>query len=51
MFVSYADRHYIMSERKEKAHWVQNIVHNPKVLFTVNYKLFESTVRIADKHT
>jgi deazaflavin-dependent oxidoreductase (nitroreductase family) len=50
-FVAYADKYYIISERKEKAHWVQNIMHNPTVLFTVNSKSFEGTARIVDKHT
>jgi deazaflavin-dependent oxidoreductase (nitroreductase family) len=50
-FVSNADKYYIISERKEKAHWVQNIMHNPTVLFTVNSKSFEGTARIVDKHT
>ena len=48
-FVSYADRYYVVSERKEKAHWVQNIIHHPKVMFTVNSKSFEGTERAVDK--
>jgi F420H(2)-dependent quinone reductase len=28
-FVSYADKYYVVAERKEKAHWVQNIMDNP----------------------
>ena len=32
-FVSYAGKYYVISERKEKAHWVQNIVHNSGVIF------------------
>ena len=50
-FVSYADKYYVMSERKEKAHWVQNVIQNPKVLFTVNSKSFEGAARIVDKHS
>jgi deazaflavin-dependent oxidoreductase (nitroreductase family) len=50
-FVSYADRYYVISEHKQKAHWVQNIMHNPRVMFTVNSKSFEGTVRIVDEHT
>jgi deazaflavin-dependent oxidoreductase (nitroreductase family) len=50
-FVSYDDKYYLISERKEKAHWVQNIMHNPRVLFTVNSKSFEGTARTVDKHT
>jgi deazaflavin-dependent oxidoreductase (nitroreductase family) len=51
-FVSYADKYYyVISERKEKAHWVQNIIHNPTVLFTVSSKSFEGNARIVDKNT
>ena len=50
-FVSYADRYYVISERKEKAHWVQNIVHNPRIMFTVNSKSFEGAARIVDKYS
>ena len=39
-FVFYIGIYYILSERKEKAHWVQNIMHQPKVMFTVNSKSF-----------
>jgi hypothetical protein len=34
-FVSYAGKFYVISERKEKAHWVQNIMHNPRAMFNV----------------
>jgi deazaflavin-dependent oxidoreductase (nitroreductase family) len=50
-FVSYADKYYVISERKETAHWVQNIIHYPKVMFTVNSKSFEGTARVVDKHS
>ena len=40
-FVSYADKYYIVSERKANAHWVQNITHDPRVVFTVNSNSFE----------
>jgi deazaflavin-dependent oxidoreductase (nitroreductase family) len=49
-FVSYAGKYYVISERKEKADWVQNIVHNPTVMFTVNSKSFEGAARTVDKH-
>ena len=50
-FVSYADKYYIMSERREKAHWVQNILHNTRVIFSVSYKSFEGEARTVDKTT
>jgi deazaflavin-dependent oxidoreductase (nitroreductase family) len=49
-FLSNADKYYVMSESKEKAHWVQNIMHNPRIMFTVSSKSFEGTARIVDKH-
>jgi hypothetical protein len=35
---NYNDNYYIISEHLKRAHWVQNIIHNPRVLFTVNEK-------------
>ena len=50
-FISNIDKYYIISERREKVHWIQNILHNPRVMFSVNYKSFEGKVRIVDKTT
>jgi deazaflavin-dependent oxidoreductase (nitroreductase family) len=50
-FVSYADKYYIISERKEKAHWVQNIMHNSRIKFTLKSRSFEGNARIVDKNT
>ena len=50
-FVSYTTKYYVMSERKEKAHRVQNIMHDPRVLFTINLKSFEGSARLVDKPT
>ncbi len=38
----------MLSERKKKAHWVQNIMNNPKVSFSVNNKTFEGNGKIID---
>jgi deazaflavin-dependent oxidoreductase (nitroreductase family) len=49
-FVEYGERYYIISERLENAHWVQNIKHDPKVSFSIdNENVFEGTARIVDK--
>jgi hypothetical protein len=48
-FVEYNKRYYIMSELLERAHWVQNIIHYPRVLFTLKDDTFEGTARIIDK--
>lgn len=37
-----------MSDRKMKAHWVQNIINNPKVSFSVNNRTFEGNGKIID---
>jgi deazaflavin-dependent oxidoreductase (nitroreductase family) len=47
-FVEYNKRYYLISERRKHAHWVQNIVHNPNVSFTVGHETFEGTARIVD---
>ena len=38
-----------MSEGREKAHWVKNIIHEAKVSFTVDNKAFEGTARVIDQ--
>ena len=48
-FVEYNKRHYIISERRRHAHWVQNLIHNPKVSFAVNHDIFERTSQIVDQ--
>ncbi|MDQ4016334.1 MAG: nitroreductase family deazaflavin-dependent oxidoreductase [Thermoproteota archaeon] len=48
-FVEYDERYYIISERLERAHWVQNIKHNPKVSFSINENVFKGTARIVDQ--
>ena len=48
-YVDYNDKYYMMSERQKQAHWVQNIIHNPSVLLTVNEKIFEGTARLIDQ--
>lgn len=47
-FVSYAGRYYIVSEKRERSHWVQNIQRNPAVTFRVGEATFEGTGRIVD---
>ena len=49
-FVEYNKRYYIISERLERAHWVQNIKYNPKVSFSINDNtVFKGTARIVDQ--
>jgi deazaflavin-dependent oxidoreductase (nitroreductase family) len=49
-FVEYNERYYIISERLESAHWVQNIKHNPKVSFSINdNNVFNGMARVVDQ--
>jgi len=47
-FVEFNKKYYIVSERGERAHWVQNIEHNPAIKFEVSNKMSEGTARIID---
>jgi deazaflavin-dependent oxidoreductase (nitroreductase family) len=48
-FVEHNKRYYIISERLEGAHWVQNIKHNAAVSFSINDKVFKGNARIVDQ--
>lgn len=48
-FVQSNERYYIMSEHRKHAHWVQNIIHDPRVSFTVNHTTFTGTARVVDR--
>jgi deazaflavin-dependent oxidoreductase (nitroreductase family) len=48
-FVEYDERYYVISERFEGAHWVQNIKHNPKVSFSISDKAFKGNARIVNQ--
>ena len=48
-FAEHNERYYIISERIEGAHWVQNIKHNPSVSFRVNDRIFKGNARIVDQ--
>jgi hypothetical protein len=48
-FVELNERYYIISERLEGAHWVQNIKHNPAVSFSIHDKIFKGSSRIVDQ--
>jgi uncharacterized pyridoxamine 5'-phosphate oxidase family protein len=48
-FVKYEGKYYVISERREKAQWVQNIIHYPKVSFTVADNKINGNARIVNK--
>jgi hypothetical protein len=45
-YVEHKGRYYVASERKEDAHWVQNISHDPAVSFSVAGKSLSGSARI-----
>ena len=47
-FVEYEDAYYLVSERHEKAHWVQNIQHNSKISWRVGDEQFDGRGRAVD---
>ena len=48
-FVAHQDRFYLISEKRERAHWVQNIQHNPSIAFRVGGQVFTGTAQTVDK--
>jgi deazaflavin-dependent oxidoreductase (nitroreductase family) len=48
-FAEHNKRYYIISERLDSAHWVQNIKHNPAVSFSINDNMFRGSARIVDQ--
>ena len=47
-FVEYDNRYYVMSEGRERAHWVRNIVHDPKISFKVGGEAFAGSGRVVE---
>jgi len=48
-FVARDGRYYIVSEHRERSHWVQNIRHNPAVTFRVGTATFRGIGRVVDR--
>ena len=44
-------RCYLIAEHRERANWVQNILHNPRVSFRIADKTFNGTGRVVDEAT
>ncbi len=47
-FVEHGGCYYLCAEGREKADWVQNILHNPAVIFWVHGKTYSGTGRILE---
>lgn len=49
-FVEHNNKYYIISERKNNAHWIKNILHNPKVSFIINSETQRGYARIVNNN-
>jgi len=47
-FTELDGRYYLISEGGERAHWVQNVRHQPQVKFRVGRRSFEGKGRVVD---
>lgn len=47
-FVQYGACYYLVSEMRQKAHWVQNIQRQPAISFRVDGQLFKGSGRVVD---
>ena len=45
-FTTFGDKFYLISEKRERSHWVQNIRHNPNVSFRVDGQTYSGTARL-----
>ena len=48
-FVKNDGKYYVMSEGGKDAHWVQNILHNPKVSFSVAGENMSGSAKVIEK--
>lgn len=48
-FVSHDGAYYIVAEGREKAHWVQNIRHNPAISVRVGDQTYQGKGRAIDR--
>jgi len=47
-FVAHGGRYYMVSEHRERSHWVQNIRREPEVAFRVGDRRFIGRGRVVD---
>lgn len=48
-FVENGGKYYVMSEGGKSAHWVRNVMHDPKVSFSAGGKGFSGSAKIIEK--
>ncbi|MEP7339928.1 MAG: nitroreductase/quinone reductase family protein [Acidobacteriota bacterium] len=42
-------RYYLIAEQKERANWVQNILHQPRISFRISNQIFSGTGRMVNE--
>ena len=47
-YVEQNKNYYVLSEHRNKAHWVQNIIHDPKISFQVDKQIFNGYGRVVE---
>jgi len=50
-FTALEGRYYVIAERGERSHWVQNIQRQPAVSFRISGARFSGTARVVDSVT
>jgi hypothetical protein len=48
-FIHLDSRYYLISEKRERSNWVQNILHNHCILFRVGDRSFNGMGRVVDE--
>lgn len=48
-FTELAGRYYLIAEHRERAQWVQNILHHPQVSFRIGAQTYSGTGRVVDE--
>ncbi|MFN8420489.1 MAG: nitroreductase/quinone reductase family protein [Anaerolineae bacterium] len=50
-FVSLNGKYYLVSEMRQRAHWIQNIQHNPRISFRIGEQTYPGTGREVEPET
>lgn len=48
-FTQLGGRYYLIAERRKQTHWVQNMLHHPRISFRVAGRNFHGTGRVVDE--
>jgi deazaflavin-dependent oxidoreductase (nitroreductase family) len=47
-FTRRADRYYVIAEDRERAHWIRNLLADPRVTWRVEERTFTGRARVVD---